>query len=155
MATHAASSTDATYHGCMNAYYGVSQAYTGCGCSLDVYNLDDRRVANAMEGHNGVVTAAVTHTLGVIDGSGQDLISGVGIRCPTHTHTHTHARTHTHTSRITYAYAGGVHTGIPLECATRSHVCECARVRVCVNACVCMRVCTWRIPLRGVGADLW
>lgn len=47
--------------------------------SLDVHNLDDRRVADAVECHNAVAPCAVLGLLCVLDCGGQDLVRGVAV----------------------------------------------------------------------------
>jgi hypothetical protein len=46
---------------------------------LDVHNLDDGGVADAVQRHDGVATSAVAHALGVLNGRRQDLVSGVRV----------------------------------------------------------------------------
>ena len=51
-------------------------------CSLHVHDLDDGCIADPVQSDNGISRHAIFHVLGVLDGSGQDLIDGVSVRRP-------------------------------------------------------------------------
>lgn len=47
---------------------------------LDVYNLNHRRIPDAVQGHDRVALSAIPRTLSVFDGRRQDLIRSVAVR---------------------------------------------------------------------------
>lgn len=47
--------------------------------SLDVHQLDDGGVTNAVQGNHAIAARAVAHLLGVLKGSVQNLVGGISV----------------------------------------------------------------------------
>lgn len=60
-------------------YLGSGHSPSTNDLSLDIHDLDDGRVANAVERHDAVAPCAILGLLGVLDGGGQDLVCGVAV----------------------------------------------------------------------------